>query len=225
MLDNDAKDDLILQHQDYVCALARGIARKLPSHVDVEELIGFGQVGLAEAAQRYDFRSGASFETFAYRRIRGAIFDGLGKMTWLPPAARNAVKFEEGVDAISENAEAAANSNDPEQLAEQFRRSLRSLGAVFLMSHQDEEEDSLEPVDHESAAESAERKELVEKVRRVIDELDDKQAAIIRMHYFENRSLTDCAAVLGHNKAWVSRLHARALDALHPLLDATSADP
>ncbi|UCF32928.1 MAG: sigma-70 family RNA polymerase sigma factor [Phycisphaerales bacterium] len=218
---DDSKNDLVVQHQDYVVALARNIAKKLPAHVEIEDLIGFGQLGLVEAANRYDFRTGVSFETFAYRRIRGAIFDGLRKMTWLPPGARSVVKFESGVDATAESlGEGAAASDDPEILAKNFRQALRSLGAVFLLSQEDEAGEGLEPAEHTTPDQQAEQRELISKVRKAVERLDEKQQTILKMHYFEGQTLTDCAKALGHHKAWVSRLHASALEQLHKLIEA-----
>ncbi len=218
--------DLITQHHDYVVALARNIAKSLPAHVVFEDLTGYGQVGLVEAANRYDPRTGVSFPTFAYRRIRGAIFDGLRKMTWLPPAARANVKFESGVDEVAESlGDQAALSEDPEALATSFRRALRSLGAVFLLSQEEESEQELVPEDRQSPADLAEKRELVSKVAGAVEQLDEKQRSIIKMHYFEGRSLTDCAKALGHHKAWISRLHASALEQLHNKIDLPLPGP
>ena len=74
----DTVDSLVMQHQDYVRSLARGIARKLPRHVDFEELVSLGQVGIDFRGQAIRARRGVAFATFAYYRIRGAIFEACG---------------------------------------------------------------------------------------------------------------------------------------------------
>ncbi len=74
------RDLLIEQHRSYVRALAIDIAKTLPRHIDLEELVAYGNLGLIEAAERYDPRYRASFKTFAWYRIRGAIFDAVRQM-------------------------------------------------------------------------------------------------------------------------------------------------
>ena len=63
-------------------SLASRIHHKLPPYVDLEDLVAYGQMGLAEAARDFDPARGTQFSTFAYYRIRGAIYDGLAKMSW-----------------------------------------------------------------------------------------------------------------------------------------------
>src|ERR1700745_3198115 len=71
---------LIEQHRPYVRVLAVEVAKGLPSHIELDELISCGNLGLVEAAERYEPRYGVTFQTFAYYRIKGAIYDGLRKM-------------------------------------------------------------------------------------------------------------------------------------------------
>jgi len=96
----NAIDRLIIEQQPYLKALARNIAKTLPHHVEYDELVAFGQIGLTEAANAFDPRRGVSFTTFAHYRVRGAIFDGLRKMTWLPPAARRTVVEQSAADEL-----------------------------------------------------------------------------------------------------------------------------
>src|ERR1035437_5240084 len=73
---------LIEECQGLVRSLASRIHHKLPPHVDIDDLVAYGQMGLAEAARDYDPGRETQFSTFAYYRIRGAIYDGLAKMSW-----------------------------------------------------------------------------------------------------------------------------------------------
>lgn len=213
-------DTLVMQHQDYVRSLARGIARKLPRHVDFEELVSLGQVGLISAARQYEPGRGVAFATFAYYRIRGAIFDGLRQLTGLPPSVRRQVARLGGENEVAETtAETSEASDDPEFLAKQFETAIGRLGAVFLLSSgSGEDEGALEPTDERSAADEAEDRESAALVRKALERLSDDQRELIRMLYFEQRSMTEVAQLLKKNKSTISRRHAEAIDVLRGML-------
>lgn len=211
-------EDLVSAHLSYARALAHKIAAQLPPSVDRDELVGFAQLGLTQAAQAYDPDLGVAFTTFSYYRIRGAVFDGLRKMTWLPPAARKSVARQDAQDSLCEDGLGQVDVDaTEEELAREFQAAVRSLGAVFLLGDADEDQNS-EPVDPTSAAEEAEKRDAIARVREAIGGLDEKQANIVRMLYFEHLSTTEVAARLGVNKSTVSRAHARAIETLREAL-------
>jgi RNA polymerase sigma factor for flagellar operon FliA len=216
----DATDDLILQHQDFVRALARGVAKKLPSHVDFEDLVALGQIGLLEAARQYEPGRGVAFTTFAYYRVRGAIYDGLRSMSGIPPALRRKLAQMGGENEVAEHAaETAGVSDDPEFLAKQFRTAIGRLGAIFLLSKPDGEESNPEdPTDGRSAADDAEDREDTALLTEAIKKLPVEHAELIRLLYFEHKSMTEVAEQLKKNKSTISRRHADALDTLRAAL-------
>jgi RNA polymerase sigma factor for flagellar operon FliA len=218
----DAFEELIVQHQDYVRSLARAIAKKLPKQVEFDELVAMGQLGLTSAAKQYEPGRGVAFTTFAYYRIRGAIFDGLRQMTWLPPSMRRKLARLDGENEVSElTAESAEVSDDPEFLAKQFQTAVGRLGAVFLASGASAQDSDIDdPTDGRSAADEAESREDLGHLADALAKLPDDQAALIRMLYFEYRSMTDVANELKKNKSTISRRHAEALDALRAALAA-----
>src|SRR5262245_45447216 len=79
---SDHRSNLIVEYMGLVRALAWRIHQKVPRQVDIEDLVGYGTIGLAEAASTYDQTRGVRFITYAFHRIRGAILDGLSKMSW-----------------------------------------------------------------------------------------------------------------------------------------------
>ncbi len=210
-----------MEQQPYVRALARNIAKTLPSHADYEELVAFGQVGLVEAARQFDPSRGVSFTTFAHYRIRGAIFDGLRKMTWLPPAARKSVQEQANTNDVLElTASAAEASDDPEFLARQLTAAVDRLGAVFLLSNLREGQAPREdPADHHPAPEySTLREETTTRLTRAVAALPSDHGQLIRMLYLEGKSMSEVGAALGKNKSTVSRRHAEAIERLRELL-------
>src|ERR671920_1408110 len=74
------RDALIEQHRSYARALAHKVMRTLPPAVELSDLVAYGELGLVEAAERFDPRRGVAFATFAHYRIKGAIHDGLREM-------------------------------------------------------------------------------------------------------------------------------------------------
>jgi RNA polymerase sigma factor FliA len=84
---------LIEETQPLVRSLAQKISRKIPMQIEFEDLIAYGQIGLAEAARDFDPQRGIQFSTYAYYRIRGAIYDGVSKMSWTSRARYNRLRY------------------------------------------------------------------------------------------------------------------------------------
>ena len=118
----------------------------------------------------------------------------------------------------------AAALDDPEALASELRQRFRSLGLTFVLSQMSEDAQEPQAAQEPSAAELAEQKELIEKVSRALAHLPPQESELIRMHYHEGLSLTDCGARLGLHKSWISRLHARAIESLKKLLESPLPD-
>ena len=76
------KNQLVEQHLSLVQAIARKVKKTLGTSIEYDDLVAYGSKGLVEAADRFDARPGVAFTTFAYYRIRGAMFDGLRTMGW-----------------------------------------------------------------------------------------------------------------------------------------------
>src|SRR6185436_11369037 len=79
----------------FVRSIAAKVKEQLPREIEFDDLVSYGMQGLLEAADRYDLQHGCAFTTFAYYRVRGAIFDGLRGMGWLPRGEYARMRFEE----------------------------------------------------------------------------------------------------------------------------------
>jgi RNA polymerase sigma factor FliA len=211
-------NELVFSHQGLVKAIARGIHRSFPSFIELDDLIGYGQLGLAQAAQDYDPDRGIQFSTFAYYRIRGAILDGANQMNWMKrtTVAGNAYERMSGdvlaTDA-ADSASAAASANDGKWLGGVGGK----LAMVFFLSQAGDEDESnaeVADVQAEMPLESMLDDELRQSLREAIDELPADARQLIRGTYFEGKTLKDAGEELGISKAWASRLHARALEQL-----------
>ncbi len=217
------RDLLIEQHRSYVRALAIDIAKTLPRHIDLEELVAYGNLGLIEAAERYDPRYRASFKTFAWYRIRGAIFDAVRQMGPFSRAShsnlRRAAYANDILQTMAEgelSPDAVSAQSVPDK-AKQTQAAIDSLIPVYLLSLDSGEVPDLE--DHKtSALEELEQRELLDVVRVLVAELPEDDRRLIEAVYFKQCSLVEYAASIGVTKSWTSRLHARAIKRLRELM-------
>jgi RNA polymerase sigma factor FliA len=211
---------LIEQCQGMVRSLAVAIHRKLPPRVDLEDLISYGQVGLAEAARDFNPEQGSQFSTFAYYRIRGAIYDGISKMTWFGRAGQRQVRGEQRTNEVLA-AEAEQTAKVPsatlEDDARWFRDLSRALAVVYLVSYgsanaEKREADFVDPAALPSQTVMDE--ELVKQLHTQIDTLPAEESKFIRALYFEGQTLQQAGEQLGISKSWASRLHHKVLQRL-----------
>jgi RNA polymerase sigma factor for flagellar operon FliA len=214
------REQLIDECQGLVRSLALKIQKGLPRHLELDDLISYGQLGLAEAARDFDGARGGQFTTFAYYRIRGAIYDGVSKMSWVSRAQYHRVKYEQMAnDALRLAAESdPAAQQTVEQGASWLTSMTSAMAMVYLSSHsgRDESSESMDVEDRRSASPetAAIDAETSRKVHQLIDELPEECRSLIRAAYFEGLTLTEAGQRLGIGKAWASRLHAKALGRL-----------
>lgn len=213
-----ATSELIAEGRALVRSLAIRIYRNLPVRVDLEDLIAYGELGLAEAARDFDPSLGNQFSTFAYYRIRGAIYDGLSKMTWTSRARYRRMRFESMGDDVLET-ERELDDGKPrnaEESGKWFSRVTERLAMVFLASDGDEEKNplnlALDP--RESASSRLIHREASEKLRGIVDQLPEVERRLINYVYFDGLNLQEAGIRLGFSKSWASRLHAKILERL-----------
>jgi len=218
-----ARQQLVYECQGLVRSLAWSIHRKCPPHVEVDDLVGYGQIGAAEAARDFDPARGVRFVTFAHYRIRGAIYDGLSKMSWFSRAQYNHLRYEQMTnDLLRLEGEATVTEQAPAYRLEDEVRWLKevstSLAVVYLATQRDAEGEprgmELEDRRTESPDGRAESHEMREKLHELIDSLPPEAGQLIRAAYFEGLTLTEAGQRLGVSKAWASRLHAKTLERL-----------
>jgi RNA polymerase sigma factor for flagellar operon FliA len=222
---DESTTQLIEQHRDYVRGLAKQIARQLPPDVDMQELIASGEMGLVQAAERYDPTQGVAFQTFAYYRIRGAIYDGLRKMLWLPPTLYKQIRFQAGADEIAKEQLAESGlDDDPDAQADRLATAVRDLAAIYILSLERVEGEPEPASDDDNPADTAERHEDVERLRGAIESLPERKQRVIRGYYFEGRKLTEIAGDLGVSRFQASRLHTEAVRELRRCLESDRDD-
>jgi RNA polymerase sigma factor for flagellar operon FliA len=210
---------LIEESQGLVRALAWKIHRGLPSNVDVDDLIGYGQIGLAEAARDFDPSRTGSFSTYAYYRIRGAIYDGLSKMSWFSRARYARLRYAQRAnELLAADHDAAPRAEQPLEDEVHWLRGLVSGLAVAYLTTAAAGDDGSGEISLTDSGPLPPGVLMDRETRRIlhelIAELPKQSAALIRATYFEGLTLQDAGQRLGISKAWASRLHARTLEQL-----------
>jgi RNA polymerase sigma factor for flagellar operon FliA len=216
---------LVEQHLSLVQALARKVKRSLGGTMDLDDLVGYGSKGLVEAAERFDPRHGVSFTTFAYYRIRGAMYDGLRTMGWYSRADYARYRAEERANeylrsqADREGA-AQADGSRPGDVAE----TLASVGEILAgvaTVHITSLEAAAKVADERLPAPdlAVESGRMSRRVREAVATLPEKERRLMELYYFADKTLEEAGAELGLSKSWACRLHARAVDLLRTALE------
>lgn len=222
-----SRSRLIRVHQSLVRSLAWQIHQRLPSHVEIDDLIADGQLGLVQAARDFDATRRVRFTTYAFYRIRGAILDGLSKRSWFSRAEYHARKYEQSASDLlglmAQDSDADWN-DDLKGAAHWLGRATASLSVAYLASSIDDSEHGRITIDEVSTAaanqstagpkEDAMTRELQERLRGLVEHLAEPARTLIKKTYFEGLTLQDAAKQLNVSKSWASRLHARTLERL-----------
>jgi RNA polymerase sigma factor for flagellar operon FliA len=222
------RQKLVDANVPFVRSIAGKIREQLPREIEFDDLYNYGMQGLLEAAERYDRRHGVTFQTFAYYRVRGAMFDGLRNMGWLPRHEYARLRFEERAAAYLSNltdreagsagAEAAAVVNVEDEVR-QVAEALGGVAAIFVttMEGQKEKGDVATGMTPTPQVEM-EKQERDVAVEAALKELPDKERRLLQLYYFEDRPLEEVGKIMGLSKSWSSRLHARAVELLKDAL-------
>jgi RNA polymerase sigma factor for flagellar operon FliA len=217
---------LIEGYRSYAHAIAAEMLRKFPPAVDKDDVIGAAELGLVEAAQRYDPSRGVVFKTYAYYRIRGAIYDAMRKMGWLQKSVPS-LRFEAAAneylkDYTSGGAVDESSNVDGFGDLQNLASALTSCYVLSLESL------PAEPADPSgtSPEESCSRAERRAQLHRALTELPTRNRELIEEYYFRDATLDEIGRKLGLSKSWLSRLHARTLEMIRDLLgQSRTAEP
>src|SRR4051794_5234126 len=230
----EQRDRLVMEHVPLVKILAQRLAHRLPSQVEVSELISTGLLGLIDAASRYKPSTGVPFDAFARRRVQGAMLDSLRDLDWAPRSLRrlrrdvdsamNTVRRRAGREP--EEAEIAAEMGlsmpEYEKALEQLR--VLDIGVIRPLDAPDEDGGSrLELLidQSEGASVQLERKELRVHLARAIEQLPERERHILAPHYEEELTLAEIGAVIGVTESRVSQLRSLAVSRLRTILRET----
>ena len=213
---------ILEKYGPYVRSLASQVRKQFNSQLELDELMSYGQIGLLEAADRFDSKVGANFLTFAHYRIKGAIYDGLRKMGILRGGdARNAYNGERSSAYLANLSDREMGGGNRGGSVDDDVRDISSAvtGLAMLFATAAEAADGLGMSDEGLPAdERLEMEQQRKRVRAAIAQLPEKERKLLEGYYFQAKTLEEAGAEIGQSKSWASRLHARAVERLKEIL-------
>ena len=238
--DRALRDRLILTYAPLVKYVAGRLGSGLPAHVDDDDLVSYGLLGLIGAIERFDPDRDIKFETYAIARIRGSIIDELRSMDWVPRSIRaRARDIERAIAELERKLMRAPNDEEiaaklgitedelQDALLEISRSSIAALDELWTSSSGTGESVSLIETVEDVQAEQPQRAMAATEMREVLAEaiarLPEREKLVITLYYYEELTLREIGEVLGVTESRVSQLHTKAILRLKARLSGSAA--
>jgi len=212
--------EVVERHADLVRRIAHHLAARLPSSVEVDDLVQAGMLGLIEAARNFDSEQGASFETYASIRIRGAMIDEIRRGDWTPRSVHR--RSREAAEATRRIEQAHGRAASGAEVAralglgpEDYARLLEDAVAGQVLSLDAHLEDHGESGVAASAQTAPERELAAAQFRRelatAIAGLPEREQLVLSLYYEQELNLREIGAVLGVSESRVCQIHGQAV--------------
>lgn len=221
---------LIVAGLPFVEGLARRMASSMPHSIDIGDLIQDGVLGLIDAAHRFDETRGIKFETFAERRVRGAMIDALRRDAWPRGVRRQRRELDAAREALrrvlghepSMSDLAAEVGSDEKRLSRTIVRinTIEATSPLATGEHFDESclPTALVPSQPDSPHKSYEKRETRDRIRKALASLPGREQKVIALYYYGEVTMKQIGSEIGVNESRVSQLHARAIRRLRVAL-------
>ena len=229
---HSVRDRIVLDHLSLVKAIAVRVHESLPVHVDLDDLIHAGVMGLFDAATKYDAEKNVAFRSYAKHRIKGAILDSLRQLDW---ASRDLRKRHKQLEAVTREL-ASSNEGSPSEteIAEkmgvglerwrQMAVELRMVGLLSASSRAPDEENQTVP-DFPARADCQPdaicvRKQMGAALDTAIQTLPVRYQKVVVLYYSNEMTMKEIGGVLGINESRVSQIHKTALEKMATALQS-----
>ena len=226
--DSALRDRLILTYAPLVKFVAGRLGASLPSHVDEQDLVSYGLLGLISAIERFDPDREIKFETYAISRVKGAIIDELRSLDWVPRSVRTRAREIERAIAELERQLMRAPTDEEiatkvgitgdeleASLSEISRTSIAALDELWSPSSSGGDQialiDTIEDTTGPDPESSLEQTEMKEALGEAIARLPEREKLVVTLYYYEELTLREIGEVLGVTESRVSQLHTKAV--------------
>lgn len=215
------QDALLVEHAPLVKRIAYHLISRLPPSVQVDDLIQAGMLGLLDASQHYDATQGASFETYAGIRIRGAMLDEIRKNDWAPRSVhRKAREVAQAIHALESRHGRDARDNEVAASLgislEEYHHILQDASGCKIFSLDDMGDDEHGIADTLAADSPDPEHELADdrfkrSLAQAIGDLPERERLVLSLYYDEELNLKEIGAVLGVTESRVCQIHSQAV--------------
>lgn len=219
------RDRILLEQLPQVKFIARRIHDRLPKHVELDDLVNAGVIGLMDAMKKYDPAKQVMFKSYAQFRIRGAILDSLREMDWSPRILRKKARtIEEAHRKLSSElgrsateqemaVELGMSLNDYQVLLGELRGlDLESIqGDSDADEQQEELNDYIPDTKQEDALTLCMKSEMKAALTKAIGELGERDRQVLALYYFEELTMKEIGAIMGVVESRVSQMHTSAV--------------
>src|SRR5213593_2377869 len=205
------RDEILRRHLPLVRRVVQRLAARKPPHIETDDLVSWGIVGLLDAIAKYDSKKEASFSTYAQFRIRGAILDHLRSLDWVPRSVRQKASL---IEKVSRQLEGTLGRPPlEEEIASElgvsldaYQELLTKVGemSLFSLEHAIEEGDA-DPLG------TLLTRERVAIVAEAIRRLPERERTVVTLYYHEELTMKEVGGVLGLTESRVSQLHSQAV--------------
>jgi RNA polymerase sigma factor FliA len=226
--DRALRDRLILTYAPLVKFVAGRLGASLPAHVDDQDLVSYGLLGLIGAIERFDPDREIKFETYAIARIKGAIIDELRALDWVPRSVRaRARDIERAIAELEKKLHRAPTDEEiasklgmtedelGASLTEISRSSIAALDELWTVSGSDGDQvaliDTIEDTEAPDPQRSLSHTEMKEAIADAIARLPEREKLVVTLYYYEELTLREIGEVLGVTESRVSQLHTKAI--------------
>lgn len=216
------RDKIVMEHLSLVRAIAVRVHETLPVHIDLDDLIHAGVMGLMDAAEKFDNREDVTFPSYAKHRIKGAILDSLRQLDW---ASRDLRKRHKQLEQVSrELSESLSRPPSDEEIAakmgvgvERWRQmavELQVVGLVSASAHPNDEDQSAPEFPAKPDLQPdrlLEKREMGNALQSAMHTLPERYQTVVKLYYTREMTMKEIGGVLGINESRVSQIHKTAL--------------
>jgi RNA polymerase sigma factor for flagellar operon FliA len=218
------RDLLLMEHLPTVRYIARRIHERLPQHVDLDDLISAGVVGLIDAFSKFDHNKKVQFKSYAQFRIRGAILDSLRTLDWSPRELRRKGRaVEEAIRAVTQRvghapaeheiaAEMGLSLNEYQQLLGNLKG--LEIGSLHMERSEESGDEELAYIPgspEEDPLFRCLKGEMKQRLADAIEDLPEKERLVLTLYYYEELTMKEIGLTLGVVESRVSQIHSSAV--------------